>query len=161
MRPSATCAGGVTAGQVPTVDRVPTPVAMTDAEPLTDSEREQLVEQYVNVYAESQQAYDAAIRPFAAGGIAATVSLATALDTMSGFGLAAIGLFLAALALNLASYWPVQFDMRKRIEHAWANDRRAASWNGWTHVTTGLNVGAGLSLVAGAILLALFVSSTV
>jgi hypothetical protein len=53
---------------------------------LTEEQLQTLWEQTVQVLAEEQKAYDSTVRTLAAGAVAVTVSLATALKTMPAAG---------------------------------------------------------------------------
>ena len=127
-------------------------------ERLTPEDRRTLWEQFVEVYAHSQESYDSSIRGLAAGAVAVTVSLATALQALSTWGVAAVTAFLASLGLNLASYVTAQLDMRARLDSLRAGREDGTEGNRWTKATTGLNVIAGLTLIAGGVLLAIFVA---
>jgi hypothetical protein len=131
---------------------------------LSEADRRTLWEQFSEVHAKSQESYDSSVRTFAAGGIGITVSLATALHALAGTGLAAISLFLASLTFTFISYVSAQFDMRARVASLRAHrlegaELEGAEGNGWTRTTTALNWMAGAALIAGAILLAIFVSA--
>lgn len=126
---------------------------------LSEADRQILREQFVEVHAEAQESYDSSVRNLAAGGVAVTVSLATALKGLDGMGLAAVSFFLFSLAANVVSSVTQKFDMEKRaaIPHPVTEGLEGNRWTKWT---TGLNVLAGVALITGGILLALFVSST-
>jgi hypothetical protein len=64
---------------------MPTPIPKTE---LTPEERQTLWEQFVDVYAHSQESFDTSVRTLAAAGVATTVSLATALHHFDGSGVA-------------------------------------------------------------------------
>ncbi len=125
---------------------------------LTPAERQLLWEQFVEVHAESQHAYDNSIRAIAAAGVGVTASLATALHGFPPTGVAAIALFLASLSLNLVSYVTAQFDMTSRMD-ALKDSRDDIEGNGWTKATTWLNVGAGVAVIGAGVLLALFIAA--
>jgi hypothetical protein len=126
---------------------------------LSEADRQTLREQFVEVHAEAQESYDSSVRNLAAGAVAVTVSLATALKGLDNSGLAAVSLFLLSLTASVGSFVTQQLDMKKRaaIPHPVTEGLEGNRWTKWT---TGLNVLAGVALISGGILLALFVSST-
>lgn len=125
---------------------------------LSEADRRTLWEQFSEVHKKSQESYDSSVRAFAAGGTGITVSLATALHALAGSGLAAISLFLASLTFNFISHVSAQFDMRSRVASLRTDRLEGVEGNRWTTTTTALNWMAGAALIAGAILLAIFVS---
>lgn len=124
---------------------------------MTPAERQTLWEQFVGVYSEAQKTYDSSVRTLAAAGAAITVSLATALEGLSGSGEFAVFLFLVSLGLNLLSYVTVQFDMNVRLACLREDRDEGMEGNRWTQATRWLNVLAGVALVAGGTFLAIFV----
>jgi hypothetical protein len=126
---------------------------------LDEQQRQTLREQFVQVYAEQQTTFDTSVRTLAAAGVAVAASLATALEMMTRSGKWSIGLFLVSLGANVVSYATAQVDMTKRIGGLERDDLSVLRSNRWTWVTRGLNVVAGATLLAGGILLAVFVSS--
>jgi hypothetical protein len=131
---------------------------MTEHE-LSDEERRTLWEQFVEVYAHSQESYDSSIRTLAAAGVGVAVSLAAALESLNTAGVWAIVLFLSSLGWNLGSYATAQLDMRTRIACLRDDRHEGLEGNRWTVATRVMNVAAGAALIAGGGLLALFVSS--
>lgn len=131
--------------------------AMTTME-LTAEERQKLWEQFVEVYAESQDSFDTSVRTLAAAGIAVAASLAAALHGFNTWGVASVVLFVVSLTLNLASFLTTQFDMRARLRCIREGEYDGIEGNRWTAVTTGANLSAGTALIAGAALLATFVA---
>lgn len=127
---------------------------------LTRAERQILWEQFVEVHAKVQESYDSSVRALAGGGVGITVSLATALHSLSGTGIAAVALFLASLGSNVLSYATAQMDMRTRTEDLRTGRYERIEGNNWTKGTTALNVIAGITLLAGGVLLAAFVATT-
>jgi hypothetical protein len=126
---------------------------------LRDEDRRVLWEQFVEVYAESQESFDTSVRTLAAAGVAVTASLGTALGEFGRTGVAAAICFLVSLSFNIGSYATAQLDMRRRL---WClrngkNDGVEGNW--WTKGTTTLNMAAGGAFVAGGALLAAFVAS--
>jgi hypothetical protein len=128
------------------------------AEQLTNEERRTIWEQFVEVYGHSQESYDSLIRALAAVAVAVTVSLATALQALSTWGVATVTAFLVSLGLNLGSYVTAQLDMRARLDSLRAGREDEIEGNRWTKATTCLNVIAGLTLIAGGVLLTIFVA---
>lgn len=126
---------------------------------LDEQQRQRLREQFVDVYGEQQTTFDTSIRTLAAAGVAVTASLAAALDAMTASGKWAFVAFLVSLGANVGSYVTAQLDMSARIRGLARDDLRGVESNGWTWTTRILNIGAGAGLVAGGILLAVFVSS--
>lgn len=127
---------------------------------LTDEDRLTLWEQYVEVYAESQDSFDTSVRTLAAAAIAVTVSLATALKDFDNVGVAAVSVFVASLSANVLSFFSAQLDMRARLVCVEGRVLDGIDGNRWTRVTTSLNVVAGVTLIVGASLLAWFVASS-
>jgi hypothetical protein len=125
---------------------------------LSEQDRRILWEQFVGVYASSQQSFDTAVRAIAAAGLGLTVSLATALHTLPASGVAAASLFLVSLFCNLTSFGTAQLDMRKRVDCLRRNQTEGIQGNGWTTATKTLNLLAGLGVVAGGILLAIYIA---
>jgi hypothetical protein len=130
-----------------------------DQQGLSEADRRIVWEQFVDVYAHSQESFDSSIRTLAAGGVAVTVSIAAAFEELGTAGLVAVFLFLISLSFNLGSHATEQLDMRARLDCL--RERRAdrIEGNGWTTTTTVLNVLAGAALVAGGVLLATFAAS--
>jgi hypothetical protein len=126
---------------------------------LSDAERQILWEQFVEVYAESQESYDKSVRTLAAAGVAVTTSLATALHGITCSGIAAVSVFLLSLALNLGSYGTVQIDMLTRTGELRSGTHPPRERNGCTTATTVLNVLAGVGVLVGGVLLAWFVAA--
>ena len=133
---------------------------LTDSktEELTDEQRQTLREQFIEVYAKAQEAFDTSVRTLAAAAIAVTVSLAAALKEMPAEGEWAVGLFVLCLAMNLVSYFTSQFDMKRRIRRLQERRDNEIEGNLWTTITHFLNVGSGLSFISGAVVLSVFVS---
>jgi hypothetical protein len=128
---------------------------------LTPDERSALWGQYARVHATVQDTYDSTVRVLAAGGVAVTVTLATAaVDEFNGWGVLAVLGFLGALSCHVGSFVTAQKDMRARLALVRVSDVRAFDETSWTKRTFWLNVGAGVLLVVGGILLAGFVWST-
>jgi hypothetical protein len=100
------------------------------------------------------------VRTLAAAGVAITASLATALHGLTGAGVAAVTLFAISLGANVTSHATAQMDMRKRIQCLRTGQHDGLESNGWTTKTHVLNATAGLTLIAGTILLARFVAMT-
>lgn len=96
-------------------------------ERLGDDERKTLWRQYAQVHAESQETYDSSVRTLAAAGLAATLSLATTLQNLDGWGVATVAALLVALAANLLSFATAQLDMRRRLEAIRSDSRGAES----------------------------------
>jgi hypothetical protein len=132
-----------------------------EARKLTAEEAQTLWAQFVEVHAESQDAYDSSLRTIAAAGAAITVSLATALKGISHSGIAAVVLFLLSLGFNLASYVTAQVDMKARTRALRRREYEAVEGNRWTTATTGLNVVAGLAVLVAGGFLAWFVGTAV
>lgn len=133
---------------------------MTDVSRLEDEQRKALWEQFVAEHGKAQETFDSSLRTLAGAGLALTVSLATALRTLPEVGVAAAALFLASLLVNLGSYVFAQLDMNARMSRLRSS---GATYEGtertaWTTVTWLMNVGAGLTLLAGGILLVIFIS---
>lgn len=125
---------------------------------LSEDERRTLWEQFTEVHAESQEAFDTSVRTLAAAGVAVTVSLATALKGLDGTGTAAVAAFVVSLSLNLLSFLTAQLDVRGRLASLRRGEAAGVDGNAWTVVTTILNLGAGAALILGAVLLTLFVA---
>jgi hypothetical protein len=136
---------------------------MSETTALTPEQREKLWEQFVQEHGKAQEDFDSSLRTLAGAGLAVTVSLATALRTMPHTGLWAAGLFLGSLFLNLGSYVFVQLDMRARMGSlrksptSYAGAERS-KWTTWTWL---MNVGAGVALLAGGVLLVIFIARSV
>ncbi|MGD0167758.1 MAG: hypothetical protein ABSC51_10820 [Gaiellaceae bacterium] len=128
-----------------------------EAQKLTPEERSILWEQFVKVHGESQAAYDALVSRLSAGGIAVTVSLATALKSLPGQGVTAVVLFLVSLGCGVASYLTAQRDMLRRLDEV--RDENYPGTNCWGCATGFLNWTSGIALVVGGVLLALFIHS--
>jgi hypothetical protein len=126
---------------------------------LTDADRLALRGQWVEAHAQSQESYDSSLRTFAAGGVAVTASIGAAVHTFGALGTAAIAAFLASLAATLLSHATAQRDMRVRVADLEQRNDHKLAWNRWTTATTWLNVVAGIALLAGGILLAVFVGA--
>jgi hypothetical protein len=127
---------------------------------LTEADRRTLWEQFVEVHAKSEESYDASVRTLAAGGVGVTASLATALHSLAGTGIAAVSLFLTSLLFNFVSNVTEQLDMHARIDCLRAAHRyEGAEGNRWTKATHALNWLAGAALIAGGALLAIFIAS--
>jgi hypothetical protein len=127
---------------------------------LSDEERQILWEQFGDVHARSQQAYDDAVRTLAAAGVAVTVSIAAAIGGLGETGSAAVFAFLGSLVLNFLSYATVQFDMRTRQDVVRRGVREGIDGNRWTVGTTVLNALAGAAFIAGGALLSVFVGTS-
>jgi hypothetical protein len=131
-----------------------------DEDELTNGEVTAAVAELTAAYSRSQQNYDESVRTIAAGAVAVTASLVTALNVVGWSGGFAIGLSLLALGANLGSYWTAQFAIEQRIRRAWKRDRAGAERNGrWTGLTKVLNAAAGLLLVAAGISLVVYLDS--
>jgi hypothetical protein len=124
---------------------------------LTDEDRLALRTQLVEAHTQSQTSYDTSLRAFAAGGIAVTASIGAAVHTFGGLGTAAIAAFLASLMLMLLSHASATRDMRVRVVDLELRNDHKLTWNRWTTITTWLNAAAGIALLAGGVLLAVFV----
>jgi hypothetical protein len=125
---------------------------------LSEEDRRTLWEQFVEVYAKSQESYDSSVRTLAAAGVGVTASLATALHILGPQGTAAIALFLASLACNVTSHVTAQLDMRVRLACLGKGLDEGYDSNRWTTSTWLLNIFAGVALTAGGVLLAIYVS---
>lgn len=129
-------------------------------EELTEEQRKALWEQFVAAHGKAQEVFDSSLRGLAGAGLALTVSLATALKVMPKVGIAAAAAFLASLLVNLGSYVSAQLDMKARLNklkvsgYTYAGAERSA----WTTVTWAMNVAAGVALLAGGVLLVVFIS---
>jgi hypothetical protein len=124
---------------------------------LTDKDRLALRGQFAETRAKAQESYDSSLRTFAAGGIAVTASIATALHTFGGLGTATIATYLVALAAMQFSHSSTGRDMWVRVADLEAHNDDKLWWNRWTTITTVLNAGAGVAFFAGCVLLAVFV----
>jgi len=124
-------------------------------------ERRILWEQFVDIYTDSQASFDTSVRAMAAGGVAVTVSLATALKELDLVGVVAVVAFLVSLGANIVSYETARRDMLERLSYLQGNagsDKGGNEWgNRWTTWTTGLNYAAGLAVLAGGAFLVGFV----
>jgi hypothetical protein len=133
---------------------------MGSSHELSEDDRRIVWEQFVEVYASSQEAYDSSIRTLASAGIGVTASIGTALHDFSGWGIAAAVGFLVSLFLNLLSYGTAQFDMQTRLRALRRSSQyRGAEGNLWTVTTTTLNALAGVAFIAGGSFLAAFVGT--
>lgn len=131
-----------------------------DDDELTEDEVKDAVAELTSAYSRSQQNYDASVRTIAAGAVAVTASLVTALKVVGWSGGFTIGLSLLALGANLGSFWTAQFAIEHRIRRAWKRDRLGAQQDGrWTSTTKRLNAAAGLLLVAAGISLVVYLDS--
>ena len=128
-------------------------------EDFKEERRRKLWEQYAKAHARIEETFDSAVRAAAAGGLAITVSLATALKEMSFSGGLAATLFLSALAVNLASYWTARKDMDLRLDALIHRRENEYERTKLTRLTQRLNVGAGACVVLGGTCLAWFVIS--
>ena len=126
----------------------------------SDDQRQVVFEQLVDAYAKTQDSYDTTIRSLAAGGVAITVSIGTALHAFGMSGAVAVSLFLGSLGLNLGSFATVQRDIKCRLGHLTAKRDAEAQDNAWRKLTTVLNIASGTLLLAGGIALAILVSSS-
>jgi hypothetical protein len=127
---------------------------------LTDEQRQTLWEQFVEVHADEQKAFDNSVRTLAAAGIAVTVTLATALKAMPTIGQFAVGFFVGSLGLNLASHVTSQFDMRARVASLRKGLHEGYEGNRWTIATSGCNLAAGAAFIAASVLLAVFIGTS-
>lgn len=128
-------------------------------EALTEDQRKTLWEQFVTEHGKAQEAFDSSLRGLAGAGLALTVSLATALKTLPAVGVAAAALFLGSLLVNVGSYVSAQLDMGTRLSKLKVNaSYEGAERSAWTTVTWAMNVAAGIALLAGGILLVIFIS---
>lgn len=126
---------------------------------LTNEQRKALWEQFVTEHGKAQEAFDSSLRGLAGAGLALTVSLATALKTFPEVGVWAAGLFLASLLVNVLSYVSAQLDMGRRLKKLKENATyEGAERSFWTTVTWLMNVAAGLTLLAGGVLLVIYIS---
>jgi hypothetical protein len=127
---------------------------------MTDDERETLLAQFVDAITHAEDAYDESIRVLAAGGVAVTVSIATARHGFSGGGVPAIIALLASLGLTLFSHQASRLDVKHRLKEL-DEETYNPTIEGWrTRVTVWMNGLAGVALLLGAILLAVFVSGS-
>jgi hypothetical protein len=124
---------------------------------LAEEDRLALRAQFVDVRTKAQESYDSSLRTFAAGGIAVTASIATALHTFGGLGTATIAAFLAALAAMQFSHSSTVRDMWVRVVDLESHKDHRLWGNRWTTITTVLNAAAGVAFFAGCVLLAVFV----
>lgn len=127
------------------------------ATPLTDEQRQTLIEQFADAFAQSQDAYDVSIRTLASAAVAVTVSLGVALEGFGGLGIAAVFCFLGSLLANLVSYWTAMVDTYRRANNVRRGGEPHVEWNKWTWTTHACNLAAGVAFLAGGVLLALFV----
>ena len=125
---------------------------------LTDEERKAYFDRLVLVNAEAQATYDKSVRAMAAGGITATVSLGTALGSLTNYGVAAAAVFLLSLTVNLVSYGTAQADLGDRMEKL--RKREYPETSKWAHATVGLNVIGGVGVIAGGGLLGAFIATS-
>lgn len=134
----------------------------TKARKLSPKDRQTLWEQFVEEHGRAQEAFDSSVMKLGAAGVGITVSLATALKTVGWSGGAAVILFLSSLSATLISYVFVQRDMQARLDalevHA---EYEGADRTGWTTATWLCNVAAGVLLLAGSTLLAIFVTTSI
>jgi hypothetical protein len=126
--------------------------------PLLESDRRALLAQYSAAYDRCQADYDTSVRTLAAGGVAVSASLVTAMHHTSNVGSAAISAFGLSLASNVISYLVAQHDLSARIVEV--RGGAFAEGTPWTIWTTRLNYVAGAALIAGAAFLGWFVVST-
>lgn len=139
---------------------VPADAGPASAGELTEADQRTLWEQFAEVYAHSQEAWDSSIRTLAAAGIGVTASIGTALHSFSGYAIVAIGAYIASVVFNLFSYGTAQLDMRCRLRalrHSRAYE--GAERSRWTKYTTVLNLLAGGAFVLGSVFLAIFVAT--
>ena len=136
---------------------------MAETTELNEAQRQTLWEQFVREHGKAQEDFDSSLRALAGAGLAVTVSLATALKALPDSGLAAAALFLAGLLINVGSYVSVQLDKRLRMDRLKVSSAtyKGAERSGWTTVTWAMNVAEGLAVVAGGILLVVFIAATV
>jgi hypothetical protein len=127
--------------------------------PLKDEEVRQVVDELEAAYSRSQQAYDASIRTIAAGAVAVTGSLVAALEVAGWSGSLAVAFSVAALGFNLLSYGTAQRDTRTRIARAIERDRVGVFESRWMKLTTFLNAGAGVLVMASGCALGVFLLS--
>jgi hypothetical protein len=129
---------------------------------LSPKDRERLWKQFVVEHGKAQEAYDSAMLKLGAAGLALTVSLATALKVIGWSGETAAILFLVSLAVSVFSYVCVQLDMRARLDALRENaEYEGAERTRWTTATWLCNLAAGVALLAGAALLAVFIITSV
>jgi hypothetical protein len=135
---------------------------MTEQAKLSVEDRAALWRQYAQVHAKVQDTFDSSIRTLAAAGVGVTVTIATAaVDRFDWWGVAAVAAFLVSLTLYLASYVTAQRDMRARLELVRVSDLRGFDETTWTTWTFRCNVGAGVCLLLGGVLLMFFVAASV
>jgi len=123
----------------------------------TKEQLQTLWEQYVEVYADEQKAFDSTVRALSGAGIAVTVSVATALKVFPAAAKLAVLLFLISLAANLVSFASSQRDMKTRLDCIRDKEFGDLEGNRWTRRTSRLNLVAGVAFIAGGALLAVFV----
>jgi hypothetical protein len=134
---------------------------MTGQEKLSPEDRAALWRQYAQVHAQVQDTFDSSVRTLAAGGVAVTVTIATAaVDRFDWWGAAAVAAFLFSLGTYVASFVTAQKDMRARLKLVRVSDIRGFDETCWTTWTFRLNVGAGGFLVIGGFLLLFFVAAS-
>lgn len=129
-------------------------------EQLSDQDRQTLREQFVDAHAHAEESFDDSVRTLAAGGVGVTVSLATALHEFSGWTIGAVALFLISLASNLFSFETQRSDVDQRIRVLEGGGVDGIEGNRWTRVTRTLNLSAGVGLLAGGVVLAVFVGTS-
>ncbi len=136
------------------------PVEAGPVPDLSEEDRRTLWEQFAEVYAHSQEAWDSSIRTLGAAGIGVTASIGTALHSFSAFAIVAVAAYIASVVFNLFSYGTAQLDMRCRLR-ALRNSRayEGAERSRWTKYTTVLNLLAGAAFVVGSAFLAVFVAA--
>jgi hypothetical protein len=125
---------------------------------LSEQDAQTLLEQFVDAHTHAEDSYDEAIRILAAGGVAVTASIATARHGFSGAGVAAMVAFIVSLGVTLASHQTSRRDMESRIELVHARTYDLTRRSRLTALTQYLNDLAGVALLAGAVLLSIFVS---
>jgi hypothetical protein len=138
----------------------PDPDETPSSTPLSDDEQQILIEQFSDAYADAQNTYDGSIRWLAGGGAVVTTSIATALHKLGGIGTAAVVAFLVCLLVNLISYGTLQRDLTLRLRAVARRNRAGVGSNKWTLWTYVLNAVAGVVLIAGGVLLAVYVGTT-
>ncbi len=126
---------------------------------LSEADRRTLWEQFVVEHRTAYETLDTSVRTLAASGVAITVSLATALKAMSPAGVWAVIFFLTSLGLNLASFVFVTQDMRARMDALKKhNSYVGAERSGWTKWISVGNILGGVALIAGGVMLLLFIT---
>jgi hypothetical protein len=136
---------------------------MASRSDLSDEQRQTLWEQFVELHGDAQENFDNSVRTLAAAGVAVTAAIATALDGFETAGAWAVGLFVASLIFNLASYGTQQLDMRARMDCLRRDETdtyKGVEHTRWTRVTAFLNLSAGAAFVIGAIVLCIFVGTS-